>query len=120
MAIVWLNGDLLDESDAVLPIRDTGMLHAAGVFTTMRSYNGVVFRLADHLRRIRTSCEALSIPLQYSDDDLVVRIYDNGPDPDPDAGSGHGLTGMLERAAMVGGRVTAGVAPPHAAVKSIV
>src|SRR4051812_8933282 len=70
MAIVWLNGDLIDESEAALPIRDTGVLHAAGVFTTMRSYGGTVFRLAQHLRRVRESCEALSIPLQYDDEDL--------------------------------------------------
>jgi signal transduction histidine kinase len=54
---------------------------------------------------------AVDVELRYRGDDLVVRIYDNGPDPAPDGGSGHGLTGMLERAAMVGGRVTAGAAP---------
>jgi signal transduction histidine kinase len=54
---------------------------------------------------------AVDVELRYSGDDLIVRIYDNGPDPAPDGGSGHGLTGMLERAAMVGGRVTAGAAP---------
>ena len=54
---------------------------------------------------------AVDVELRYSGDDLVVRIYDNGPDPAPDGGSGHGLTGMLERAAMVGGRLTAGAAP---------
>ncbi len=54
---------------------------------------------------------AVDVELRYGGDDLTVRIYDNGPDPAPDGGSGHGLTGMLERAAMVGGRVTAGAAP---------
>ncbi|MEV6487604.1 sensor histidine kinase [Actinoplanes sp. NPDC051633] len=54
---------------------------------------------------------AVDVELRYSGDDLIVRIYDNGPGPAPDGGSGHGLTGMLERAAMVGGRVTAGAAP---------
>jgi branched-chain amino acid aminotransferase len=72
MATVWINGELMNESEAMLPIRDTGILHAAGVFTTMRSYGGVVFRLAQHLQRIRQSCEALAIPLQYSDEDLTT------------------------------------------------
>jgi branched-chain amino acid aminotransferase len=74
MAIVWLNGELLHESEAMLPIRDTGVLHAAGVFTTMRSYGGVVFRLAQHLQRIRQSCEALSIPLSYNDAELTTVV----------------------------------------------
>lgn len=74
MAIVWLNGDLIDESEAALPIRDTGILHAAGIFTTMRSYGGKVFRVAQHLQRLRASCDALSIPLQYSDRDLATVV----------------------------------------------
>jgi branched-chain amino acid aminotransferase len=48
-------------------IRDAGLLHGAGVFTTMRAHGGRVFQLAQHLRRLRDSCEALFIPLQYKD-----------------------------------------------------
>jgi signal transduction histidine kinase len=58
---------------------------------------------------------AVDVQLRYGADDLVVRVYDNGPGPpqaDPEApGRGHGLAGMRERAAAVGGRVTAGAAP---------
>jgi signal transduction histidine kinase len=57
---------------------------------------------------------AVDVELRYAPDDLVVRVYDNGPGPpavDPDAPPGHGLAGMRERAAAVGGRVTAGGAP---------
>jgi signal transduction histidine kinase len=52
---------------------------------------------------------AVDIELDYGDD-LVARVYDNGPDPVSDAVSGHGLAGMRERAAAVGGRVTTGAA----------
>jgi signal transduction histidine kinase len=41
----------------------------------------------------------------------VLRVYDNGPGPTSEPGGGHGLAGMRERAAMVGGEVTAGAAP---------
>lgn len=71
MSFVWLNGEVLDDSDAAIPLRDTGLLHAAGVFTTMRSYGGRVFRLAQHLKRLRDSCEGLFIPLTYKDDQLI-------------------------------------------------
>src|SRR4051812_46881982 len=67
MPTVWLNGSFIDESDASVSVRDTGLLHAAGVFTTMRSANGKVFRVDAHLSRLRTSCEALSIPLLPND-----------------------------------------------------
>ena len=67
MSTVWINGNFIDESTASVSIRDTGLLHAAGVFTTMRSVAGRVFRIREHLVRIRQSCEALFIPLQFND-----------------------------------------------------
>ncbi|MFI2647696.1 sensor histidine kinase [Micromonospora fulviviridis] len=54
---------------------------------------------------------AVDVELHYRGDDLSVRVYDNGPGPASTGGRGHGLTGMRERAAMVGGQVTAGAAP---------
>jgi len=74
MSFVWLNGDFIDESSAAVPLRDTGLLHGAGVFTTMRSFNSKIFRLALHLRRLRESCEALFIPLQYPDEMLTAAV----------------------------------------------
>ena len=71
MPLVWLNNEVLDDATASVSLRDTGLLHAAGVFTTMRSYGGRVFRLDLHLQRLRCSCEALFIPLQYKDEVLM-------------------------------------------------
>jgi signal transduction histidine kinase len=44
---------------------------------------------------------------------LTLRIHDDGPGPGsgPGSGAGHGLTGMRERAALVGGRLSAGAGP---------
>lgn len=67
MPSVWLNNNFVDENDASVSIRDAGLLHGAGVFTTMRAHNGRVFQLAQHLWRLRDSCEALFVPLQYKD-----------------------------------------------------
>jgi signal transduction histidine kinase len=58
---------------------------------------------------------AVDVELHYRHDTLLLRVRDNGPGPPPagrtPAPGGHGLTGMQERAAMVGGRLTAGPAP---------
>jgi branched-subunit amino acid aminotransferase/4-amino-4-deoxychorismate lyase len=71
---VWLNGNFIEESAASVPLRDTGLLHAAGVFTTTRADGGRVFRLGAHLKRLRDSCAALFIPLQFKDEQLTAAV----------------------------------------------
>jgi branched-chain amino acid aminotransferase len=70
MPDVWLNNNFVDENAANISIRDAGLLHGAGVFTTMRAHSGKVFQLPAHIRRLRDSSEALFIPLAYKDDML--------------------------------------------------
>jgi len=53
---------------------------------------------------------AVDIELDYTPTALLVRVRDNGPGPES-SGEGHGLLGMRERAAMVGGTLTVGRAP---------
>ena len=70
MADLWLNGEFVAEDAARIDPRDAGLLHAAGVFTTMRAAGGRAFRLDHHLRRLRRSCEALFVPLTHDDGTL--------------------------------------------------
>jgi signal transduction histidine kinase len=57
---------------------------------------------------------AVDVELQFTDAALLLRIRDNGPGPPPAgavaAGTGHGLLGMRERAAAVGGECSVGAA----------
>jgi signal transduction histidine kinase len=58
---------------------------------------------------------AVDVELRFGPDTLRLSVRDNGPGAESthpaDASSGHGLTGMRERVATVGGRLTAGPAP---------
>jgi branched-chain amino acid aminotransferase len=71
MPDVWLNNNFVDENSANISLRDAGLLHGAGVFTTMRAHGGKVFQMAAHLQRLRDSSEVLFIPLSYKDDVLA-------------------------------------------------
>ncbi len=53
---------------------------------------------------------AVDVELHYTADALRLRVRDNGPGPSPLSTAGHGLPGMHERAAAVGGRLRAGPA----------
>jgi signal transduction histidine kinase len=55
---------------------------------------------------------AVDVELQHTGATLAVRVRDNGPGPPPVVRSGgHGLAGMRERAAAVGGELRTGPAP---------
>jgi branched-subunit amino acid aminotransferase/4-amino-4-deoxychorismate lyase len=58
---VFLNDKLVDIDKAGISVTDSGFLYGAGLFETMRSCNGVVFSLKDHLDRLFFSAGALSI-----------------------------------------------------------
>jgi len=62
---VFLNDGLVDAEKAGVSVADSGLLYGAGLFETMRSRNGVVFRLQDHLDRLFLSAATLSIAHSY-------------------------------------------------------
>ncbi len=54
---------------------------------------------------------AVDVELRYAGDGLRLRVRDNGPGPPPGPPSGgHGLLGMRERAAAVGGQLSTSAA----------
>jgi len=70
-----VDGKLVAESEASVPLSDRGLLHGAGVFTTMRGSGQRVFRLPQHLLRLRQSCQVLAIPLSADDQRLTDWIH---------------------------------------------
>jgi len=62
--IVYLNGLLMPLSQAKVSILDYGFLFGYGLYETIRAYDGKVFRLDNHLARMRYSAERLAITLQ--------------------------------------------------------
>jgi branched-chain amino acid aminotransferase len=71
---VFLNNELVNIEDTRIPANDGSFLYGAGLFETMRCYNGVVFRLGDHLDRLIASAKALSIEHSYSKECLTKAV----------------------------------------------
>ncbi|MET0065073.1 MAG: branched-chain-amino-acid transaminase [Candidatus Thiodiazotropha sp.] len=61
----WLNGHCVDARDAVLPLNDHGLLYGDGIFEGIRFYQGIPFRLDQHLQRLAHSARALMLTLPY-------------------------------------------------------
>ena len=67
-AMIYHNGEFQPATDARVSASDGGLLHGAGVFETMRAEGGRVFRLDQHLARMKRSITALIRPI---DDDAL-------------------------------------------------
>jgi len=62
-AKVWVNGQVLDPDDALVPALDHGMTVGDGVFETMRTVAGVPFALDRHIDRLHRSAMGLGLCL---------------------------------------------------------
>ena len=63
MRWIYLNGEMVAAEQASLPALDRGLLYGYGLFETMRSYGGRVFRLEEHHRRLEGGAALLAIPV---------------------------------------------------------
>ena len=59
--IVFLNGELIPESQAGIPIRDRGFIYGDAVFDAARTFNGVPFKLTEHVKRLYDSLRYVRI-----------------------------------------------------------
>jgi len=74
MEKVFLNDKLIDINKASISVTDSGFLYGAGLFETMRSHNGTVFALKDHLDRLFASADILSINNPYDSEYITNAI----------------------------------------------
>ena len=69
-----VNGELVEESAALVSVRDRGFLYGDGVFETLRAYNGSIFKWQAHFKRFENSCAYFELPQPFSSTDLYERI----------------------------------------------
>ncbi|MHC4131835.1 MAG: aminotransferase class IV [Planctomycetota bacterium] len=72
---IFLNDKLVDKDKACVSVSDSGFLYGAGLFETMRSYNGVIFALTEHLDRLFYSAGVLGIETNYDKKYIIGAIY---------------------------------------------
>ena len=74
--LVYLNGSLIPRSKAKVSAFDHGFLYGYGLFETMRAYNGKVFLLGRHLKRLFESAELLGLDGALAGIDLERACFD--------------------------------------------
>ena len=77
--IVYLNGEIVPESEAKVSIRDRGFVYGDAVFDTTRTFGGKIFKLKEHLDRLYDSLKYMRIdpgmsPRQVAE--LTMQVLD--------------------------------------------
>ena len=72
---IWMDGEFVAWEDATVHVLVHGLHYGTGAFEGIRAYETpdgpAVFRLTDHMDRLRRSAKALGIPFGYEVEELV-------------------------------------------------
>ena len=73
---VYIDGDFYPKSQATVSVYDHGLLYGDGVFEGIRAYNGIVFKLKEHIRRLYRSAHALMLKIPLSEDEMTQAVVE--------------------------------------------
>lgn len=68
---IWLNDKLVDSEDAKISVFDHGLLYGDGVFEGIRVYNGRIFELEAHIRRLYESANVIRLKMPMAKEELA-------------------------------------------------
>ncbi len=71
---IYINGKLVERAEAVISVFDHGLLYGDGVFEGIRSYNGRVFRLHEHIDRLFQSARSIMLEIPMTKRELESAV----------------------------------------------
>lgn len=74
--MVYINGKLVPDDEAVISIYDHGFLYGDGVFEGIRAYNRTVFKLREHVARLYDSCKAIAVEIPMAEEQFVEAVLE--------------------------------------------
>ncbi|EJY54663.1 branched-chain amino acid aminotransferase [Alicyclobacillus hesperidum URH17-3-68] len=68
---IFLDGAFVSRDDAKVSVFDHGLLYGDGIFEGIRSYDGNVFRLQQHIRRLYDSAKSIALEIPYTQEEMT-------------------------------------------------
>ena len=72
--IIYIDGKFYPEEEAKISVFDHGLLYGDGVFEGIRAYEGRVFKLEEHLRRLEDSAKAILLKIPLNRDEMRAAV----------------------------------------------
>jgi branched-chain amino acid aminotransferase len=73
---VYIDGVYYPKSQAKVSVYDHGLLYGDGVFEGIRAYNGVVFKLKEHISRLYRSAHALRLAIPLTKEAMTQAVLE--------------------------------------------
>jgi len=74
--LIYIDGEYYPESEAKISVFDHGFLYGDGVFEGIRSYNGIVFKLREHVDRLYYSARAIMLSIPMTKDEMIEAVLE--------------------------------------------
>lgn len=74
--LVWINGKITPAASATVSAEDRGFVFADGVYEVIRVYNGRLFTLEPHLRRLGRSAQGIQLDLSMTSEAMARHAQD--------------------------------------------
>lgn len=71
---VYIDGVYYPKSKATVSVYDHGLLYGDGVFEGIRAYNGIVFKLKEHICRLYRSAHSLMLKIPLREDEMTRAV----------------------------------------------
>lgn len=71
---IYIDGKFYQKEDAKISVFDHGLLYGDGVFEGIRTYDGLIFKLKEHIDRLYQSAHAIMLDLPIAKEDMVEAI----------------------------------------------
>lgn len=73
---IFLNDRFVRKEAAMVSVFDHGFLYGDGVYETLRAYGGRLFRLRQHLARLRRSASLIGLDIPIVEQDLIAVLQE--------------------------------------------
>ena len=74
--LVYIDGKYYPKSQAKVSVYDHGFLYGDGVFEGIREYNGLVFKLKDHIDRLYRSAHAIMLKIPLAKEEMIKAVLE--------------------------------------------
>jgi len=73
---IYIDGKFYPKPEAKVSVYDHGLLYGDGVFEGIRAYNGVVFKLKEHIDRLYMSAHTIMLKIHFSKSQMTRAVLD--------------------------------------------